>query len=133
MLTERDRDFISLNRDMPDVPETHEEKVSKWLKELDRANEHGEWGEKYEERLAEIRKEAASKDAGGGSKYDRALASDSVVQLMVVMRRWGNHFVPTDVMRIAQLQNIVRVYGGVSTFNSYRRLTLFNLEYLVSS
>jgi hypothetical protein len=117
MLTARDRDFISKNRDMPDVPETQAEKIIVWLKELDIAGEHDPWGKKYLQRLAIVRKEASKKDSGGGSKYDRALGSDIVVKMMVIMRRWGGHFLTTDAMKVAKLQKIVRVYGGVSIFN----------------
>src|SRR5215471_2022747 len=99
MLEEEDCNFISNNRELPEIGETQDEKMTKWLKALERAKEEGEYGEKYVEKLQEVREESGKK-TGGGSKYVKTFGSESVVRMMLVLRSFGWHFLYSDGLRV---------------------------------
>jgi hypothetical protein len=102
---------------MPDMPDTQDEKVTRWLKQLEKYTKGDEaYGEEYEQELAMVREDARAKEGGGGSKYSRVLGSESIVRMMLQLRRWGPHFRKSDGLKTSQLQSIVKVYGGVSEF-----------------
>jgi hypothetical protein len=128
-MAEADCEYLSRNRDMPDVPETLDEKLIIWLKMLatesakDYDNGNGpKWGNRFERELAAVRMDAGNKEGGGGAKYARSLGCDEVVKMMLTLMEWGPHFRHCDGLKVSQVEKIVRVHGGVSECVFYMRI-----------